>query len=74
MRPTGLFLDLQQWLDEMEDKKKPTDAWGEMVVAVPRERAADLGTPRNPNQAKWDSARISRATSSNMEDTMLPTQ
>ena len=51
-----------------------TDALGAMVEAMPGERALDLGTPRNLNQPKWDSARISRATSSNMEDKTLPTQ
>jgi hypothetical protein len=45
-----------------------TDALGAMVEAMPGERALDLGTPRNLNQPKWDSARISRETSLIIED------
>ncbi len=54
-------------------KGKATDARGTTVAAVPGRRAAGLGTWQNPRPPKLDTVRSSRATSSIMEDTTLPT-
>ncbi len=40
------------WATQVSQQSKAMDALGARVAAVPGRRAADLGTLRDPNQAK----------------------